>query len=123
MAGAETMLATVSGYPADSETGRCHYNGVVQWWSTGGMTCNQGLDGFYHGQFDSCGGGSGSVVYDVRTKRAVGIYVANRVYAVGGCMYNMVTRIRDTATGTVNGGIGVSLKLLSSTGQTDSTEI
>ena len=112
LAGAEaTKLATVSGYPA-SEGGKCKYDGVVQWWSTGSLNCRQDAAGFYRTNFDSCGGGSGSVVYDALTSKAMGIYTAGWSYSNGLCAWNAAVRILDNAAGGVNSGKGVSIRSL-----------
>ena len=70
-------------------------------------------DGFYRTRVDSCGGGSGSVVYDPSTNKAMGIFVAaNFILATGKCTHNSVTRILDNASGGVNSGLGVSIREL-----------
>ena len=111
-AGADAKkLATVSGYPAVNR-GLCKYDGVVQWWSPGRLNCRQDTTGFYKTDFDTCGGGSGSVVYEASTSRALGIFVADQAYTSGVCAWNLVTRILDNAAGGVNSGLGVSIRSL-----------
>ena len=102
---------TVSGYPASFER-RCHYDGTTQWTSPGDLKCKQDSKSFYNTDFDSCAGGSGSVVYEISTKKAIGIYVAETAYLDGECATNFVTRILDNAAGGVNPGLGVSLRAL-----------
>ena len=106
----------MSGYPTDN-SGLCKYDGVVQWWSTGTLLCR--LDGsgpqagLYRTDIDSCGGGTGSVVYDKKTKRAWGIFEAEYITTIPGlCFFNLVTRILDNAGGGVNSGLGVSIRSL-----------
>ena len=107
-----TKLVTVSGYPAVN-TAPCKYDGVVQWWSPGSLSCKQDAVGFYRTDIDSCGGGSGSVVYDASTSRAMGIFVAEYTYIdTGLCAWNVATRILDNAAGGVNPGKGVSIRAL-----------
>ena len=107
----QTKRATVSGYPATQED-RCHYDGIKQWTSVGDLKCKQDSKSFYNADFDSCAGGSGSVVYEPSTRKAIGIYVAEAEYEDGSCATNFVTRILDNAAGGVNPGVGVSLKAL-----------
>ena len=103
---------TVAGYPAVN-SGLCHYDGIVQWWSPGSLACKQDTSGFYRTDIDSCGGGSGSVVYDTTNSKALGIFVAEVKYtATGLCAWNLVTRILDNAFGGVNAGLGVSIRAL-----------
>ena len=102
---------TVAGYPAVN-SGLCHYDGIVQWWSPGSLSCLQDSNGFYRTDVDSCGGGSGSVVYDTTNSKALGIFVAEATYTTGLCAWNLVTRILDNAAGGVNSGLGVSMKAL-----------
>ena len=111
LAGAgQVTSVTVAGDPA-SNTGLCHYDGIVQWWSRGSLFCKQDTEGFYQTDVDSCGGGSGSVVYNQK-KVAIGIFVAGYTYTDGSCAYNAATRILDRARGGVNSGLGVSIRSL-----------
>ena len=74
------------------------------------MKCKQDSMKLYNADFDTCGGGSGSVVYETSTKKAIGIFMAE--YNQNRECYNLVTRILDNAAGGVNRGFGVSLKAL-----------
>ena len=74
------------------------------------MKCKQDRFGFYNADFDTCGGGSGSVVYVTSTRQALGIFTAESP-PTSQCK-NAITRILDNAAGGVNFGLGVSLKTL-----------
>ena len=74
------------------------------------MKCKQDTFGFYNADFDTCGGGSGSVVYVTATRQALGIFTAESLPSFQ-CK-NYITRILDNASGGVNFGFGVSLKAL-----------
>ena len=77
------------------------------------MKCKQDKTSFYNADFDTCGGGSGSVVYETSTNKAIGIFVADSTYVSNGqCVTNLITRILDNAEGGVNPGLGVSLNAL-----------